>query len=92
MIPNECIHFNREVNSGKNYNAQIDLIPLLGNKDADLNKMLAANLKVREDDILSLTFRFIIAIGEVLLAQIRNILWHHKLITLKVRTSHLKDF
>lgn len=53
VIPNECIHFNREVNSGKNYNAQIDLIPLLGNKDADLNKMLAANLKVREDDILS---------------------------------------
>ena len=43
VIPNECIHFNREVNSGKNYNAQIDLIPLLGNKDADLNKMLAAN-------------------------------------------------
>lgn len=53
VIPNECIHFNREVNSGKNYNAQIDLIPLLGNKDADLNKMLSANLKVREDDILS---------------------------------------
>lgn len=53
VIPNECIHFNREVNSGKNYNAQIDLIPLLGNKDADLNKMLAANLGVREDDILS---------------------------------------
>lgn len=53
VIPNECIHFNREVNSGKNYNAQIDLIPLLGNKDADLNKMLAANLGVKEADILS---------------------------------------
>lgn len=53
VIPNECIHFNREVNNGKNYNAQIDLIPLLGNKDADLNQMLAKLLNVKEKDILS---------------------------------------
>lgn len=53
VIPNECIHFNREVNSGKNYNAQIDLIPLLGGRDADLSKLLAKNLGVEESDILS---------------------------------------
>lgn len=36
VIPNECIHFNRDVNSGKNYNPQIDLMPLLGkNKSVD---------------------------------------------------------
>ena len=29
VIPNLCIHFNREVNSGYAYNKQVDLLPLL---------------------------------------------------------------
>lgn len=29
IIPNLCIHFNREVNSGYAYNKQVDLLPLL---------------------------------------------------------------
>lgn len=50
VIPNECIHFNREVNSGKNYNAQIDLLPLLGNQNADLEKMIRKELSLTEDE------------------------------------------
>lgn len=53
VIPNECIHFNREVNSGKNYNPQIDLIPLLGQKDSDITDLLAQSLNVNKEDILS---------------------------------------
>ncbi len=53
VIPNECIHFNREVNSGKNYNPQIDLIPLLGKKDSKLDTIIAKELNVKEEDILS---------------------------------------
>lgn len=30
MIPNVAIHMNRQVNSGMNYNASVDLIPLYG--------------------------------------------------------------
>ena len=30
MIPNLAIHMNREINSGYNYNAQKDLLPLYG--------------------------------------------------------------
>jgi aspartyl aminopeptidase len=50
-IPNECIHFNREVNNGKSYNAQIDLRPMLSiNKNLnDLFKEKNINI----DDILS---------------------------------------
>lgn len=53
VIPNECIHFNRDVNSGKNYNPQIDLIPLLGVKDSKLDTIIANELNVKEEDILS---------------------------------------
>lgn len=34
MIPNLAIHFNREVNEGYKYNAQIDMIPVYGGADA----------------------------------------------------------
>ena len=54
VIPNECIHFNRDVNSGKNYNPQIDLLPLLGDETADLDKILRETLNLDEvDRILS---------------------------------------
>ena len=33
IIPNMPIHFNREVNDGYKYNAQVDLLPLFGGKD-----------------------------------------------------------
>ena len=34
MIPNLAIHFNREVNDGYKYNAQVDMLPLYGGADA----------------------------------------------------------
>lgn len=34
MIPNLAIHFNREVNDGYKYNAQVDMLPVYGGADA----------------------------------------------------------
>lgn len=52
VIPNECIHFNRDINSGKNYNPQIDLLPLLGTKK-DLYDLINDTYKIKKEDILS---------------------------------------
>ncbi len=52
VIPNECIHFNRAVNDGKTYNAQIDLLPLLA-KDKNLTTLIEEEYNVSKDDILS---------------------------------------
>jgi len=52
VIPNECIHFNRDVNSGKNYNPQVDLLPLLG-KDASLDSLIEDEFGYKKEDILS---------------------------------------
>lgn len=50
VIPNECIHFNRDVNSGKNYNPQIDLLPLLGDENANLLNMINEELKLKDNE------------------------------------------
>lgn len=34
VIPNLAIHMNREVNDGKAYNAQVDMLPILGGEEA----------------------------------------------------------
>lgn len=40
-IPSLCIHFNRDVNKGHEYNPAIDMVPVLGmKKDLDFNKFL----------------------------------------------------
>lgn len=52
VIPNLCIHFNREINSGYAYNKQVDMLPLLGlAHDSDnasdwLMELVAAELDV----------------------------------------------
>lgn len=58
IIPNLCIHFNREINSGYAYNKQIDLLPLVGQtanwgegKDWLVDE-LAAELGASPDEIL----------------------------------------
>ena len=39
VIPNLCIHFNRDINNGYKFNPAKDMIPLLGiDKDFDFNK------------------------------------------------------
>lgn len=52
VIPNECIHFNRAVNDGKSYNAQIDLLPLLG-KNKNLTTLIEEEYNVKKEDVLS---------------------------------------
>lgn len=56
VIPNVAIHMNREVNNGFVYNSQIDLLPLLSaslDKSTTLNKIIAKEIKVKEEAILS---------------------------------------
>ena len=49
LIPNMPIHFNREVNDGFKFNAQVDLLPLYGTKNdrgaltAEIAKAIGAN-------------------------------------------------
>lgn len=58
VIPNLAIHLNREVNSGKTFNAQKDMLPVLRlieenfETKAYLQNMIAEKLKVETDQIL----------------------------------------
>jgi len=54
LIPNQPIHFNREVNNGYKFNPQADLLPLYGDQDAKggLMEEIAEAAGVRKDDIL----------------------------------------
>ena len=54
LIPNQPIHFNRDINDGYKYDPQVDLLPLYGDQDAKggLMKEIAEAAGVREEDIL----------------------------------------
>lgn len=54
MIPNLAIHMNREVNDGYKYNAQVDMLPLLGDETAkgDFMKIVAEAAGVNAEDII----------------------------------------
>ena len=52
-IPNLCIHFNREANTGLNYNPQVDLQPIFGAEGGSLKDILAAEAGVKAEDILA---------------------------------------
>ena len=56
MIPNVAIHMNRSINSGYNYNLQVDLLPLFSAKNTQgtLKKLIAEDIKASEADILSM--------------------------------------
>ena len=51
-IPNVCIHFDHEVNKGKNYNPQVDLQPIFGAAGTTLREVLAEEAGVKAEDIL----------------------------------------
>ena len=55
LIPNVAIHMNRTVNSGMNYNAAVDLLPLYS--DSEVKKPLKARIaelaEVKEEDIVT---------------------------------------
>ena len=55
VIPNVAIHMNRQVNSGMNFNASVDLIPLFGgeNEKDTFKSRIAALAGVSADDILT---------------------------------------
>ena len=55
MIPSLAIHMNREANKGMSYNVQKDLLPIMGcgREKADLMEILAEELKVKKEDILT---------------------------------------
>ena len=53
-IPNLCIHFDREANTGKAWNYQVDLQPICGlDGGARLMEVLAAEAGVAAEDILA---------------------------------------
>lgn len=54
MIVNLAPHMNREVNDGYKYNAQVDMQPLYGGKDAhgSLMELIAKSAGVKAEDIL----------------------------------------
>lgn len=59
IIPNLAIHLNRDINSGYKYSKQKELLPLLSLSGDDFNEkgylknLLANELKVSDEDILS---------------------------------------
>ena len=55
LIPSLPIHFNREVNDGYKWNAQVDLLPLYGEGDAagKLMRELADAARVNAEDVLA---------------------------------------
>ncbi len=56
LIPNVCIHFNREINNGYKYNKAVDTLPLLSNstEKGTVKKLVADQLGVDPDTIVSL--------------------------------------
>lgn len=56
IIPNVAIHLDREANSGKKYNNQVDMLPLIGSTALDENafeNLIAESLNVEADSICS---------------------------------------
>lgn len=57
MIPNLAIHMNRDINNGYNFNAQIDMLPLLSDrqeKDSFIKTLVASQLKIAPEQILGM--------------------------------------
>lgn len=53
VIPNLAIHMDRTLNEAKKWDAQVDLMPLLGKGERQLLPMLAETAGIRAEDILS---------------------------------------
>ena len=55
IIPNLAVHMNRQMNEGYKFNAQVDMLPLLGEKGEDPDafmKLIASEAGVEAEDIL----------------------------------------
>ena len=55
MIPNLCIHFNRDINSGYKYDPSVDLQAFLSQElsGKPLKNLLKQSLNIREEDIVN---------------------------------------
>lgn len=56
LIPNVAIHMNRDINTGMNYNEQVDMLPLYGTSENGKGTFLdvvAEAASVKKDDIIS---------------------------------------
>ena len=55
MIPNMCIHFNRNINSGYEYDPSVDLQAFIGQEleGNPLRKLLADYLSIKDEDIVN---------------------------------------
>ena len=56
LIPNVCIHFNREINNGYKYNKAVDSLPLVSNskEPGQIKALVASELGVEPDAIVSM--------------------------------------
>lgn len=55
LIPNVAIHMNRDINTGYNYNAQVDMLPLYASKQEgilDFQDILVKELNVEKEALL----------------------------------------
>ena len=53
MMPNLCIHFNREINEGYKYNFACDTQPFISQDDICVKELIANELNIKQEDILS---------------------------------------
>ncbi len=53
VIPNVAIHMDRSINDGKKLSAQVDLMPLLGKGNIDFRELVAKELGIETEQILS---------------------------------------
>lgn len=56
LIPNVAIHMNRDANKGQTWNAQVDMLPILGSADETKGafmRIVAEVAEVNEDEIIS---------------------------------------
>ena len=54
MIPNVCIHFNRNINSGYTYDYAKDMIPFLNqNEEKNLTNIICEKLNIAKEDIIN---------------------------------------
>lgn len=55
LIPNVCIHFNREINNGYKYNPAVDTLPLIGNwtDEPVLMQRIADAVGAKAEDVVS---------------------------------------
>lgn len=55
VIPNVAIHMDRSANDGKSYNANVDMLPLIGSAElkTGFKAIVAQSLGVAEDALLA---------------------------------------